>query len=267
MIYDACPLFNELDLLELRITELAPVVDYFIVAEANRTHKGDPKPLHFLEQHERFAPWLHKIRYIPVLDMPQGEGLAAIRRREMYQRNAILRGLWNAQDDDVILISDCDEIPRATHLPHALPDGIILTYLQRLYYYNFNTHAPARPWPGTRACRVADARCLSPHIVRNGMGQPDAHYPQYAVIQDAGWHFSYFGGVERIREKQTQFLHQELVTAENTSEAAIQARVAAGQDIWGRTEEQSFIIGDAFDLPACVTSDVDRWRHLFKDKA
>lgn len=259
-IYDAIPLFQELDLLELRLRELEHVVDRFIVVEANVTHSGHPKPLHFMEQQRRFAPWLNKIIYVAVGDMPVGDGLPATRRREMWQRNAIVRGLIDASNDDIVLISDCDELPRASHVPKSLPDGMIAVYLQKLYYYNFNTHAPARPWPGTRACHVGDARALTPHIIRNGIGQPDAHYPQYAAVDNGGWHFSYFGN---IQEKMQAFLHQELVTEENLSPATIAARVASGVDIWGREGEQQFVIGPADDLPDTVLADLPTYASFF----
>ena len=263
MIIDAFPLFQELDLLEIRLRELYPVVDRFIITEAPVTHKGDPKPLHFAEQRARFAKWLDKIDYIPVLDMPSGEGIAAIRRREMWQRNAILRGLRDVPDDTVVYISDLDEIPRPHLLMTEIPDGAVITYIQKLFYYNLNTSAPARPWPGTRAARAADVRALSPHVIRNGLGQSDSEYPTPYFLRDAGWHFSYFGGVERIREKQTQFLHQELVTAENTTPEAVAAKVAAGADLWGRDNEQQFTIGPATDLPGAIASDPMRWLSLF----
>ena len=268
MIWDCVPLFNELDILELRLRELAPVVDRFVIVEAMTTHKGDRKPLYYAENVARFKEWHGKIVHVVVADMPGGEGLSAIRRREMWQRNAIVRGLAGAKDDDMVLISDADEIPRVSALP-ALPawlkenDGAIVTFIQKLYYYNLNTHAPDRPWPGTRAARASDVLSLTPHIIRNGMGQPDAHYPIHARMDNAGWHYSYFGDAEHIRNKQTQFLHQELVTPENTALDAIRARVAAGQDIWGRENEQRFEIGAATDLPQPILEDPMRWRHLF----
>ena len=58
--------FNELDVLEIRLAELDPVVDVFIIAEAAKTHSGEHKPLYFQENRERFAPWLDKIRHIVV---------------------------------------------------------------------------------------------------------------------------------------------------------------------------------------------------------
>jgi hypothetical protein len=96
MIIDAFPLFNELDILELRLTELSPVVDRFVIVEANRTHKGTLKPLHYAENAQRFAEWKDKIVHVVWRYATRATGLAAIRRREMMQRNAILAGVRTA---------------------------------------------------------------------------------------------------------------------------------------------------------------------------
>ncbi len=183
----------------------------------------------------------------------------------MTQRNAILQGIRDCADDDIILISDCDEIPRSHCVVTHLDDGMVVTYLQKLYYYNFNTHAPDRVWPGTRACRVSDVRALSPHVIRNGLGQPDNIYPIYRQIGDAGWHYSYFGGIDKIYDKMTQFLHQELVTDTNTKPWEIEKRVKAGTDIWGREYEQDFVIGAADDLPYTVLRDLPKWTQHFAE--
>lgn len=263
MVVDSCCFFNELDLLELRLNELDPVVDRFVIVESNRTHKGTLKPLYYAENKARFAAFEDKIEHVICALPDDGDSLPAIRRREMTQRNAILRGIRDCADDDIILISDCDEIPRAHLIPTHLDDGIVATYLQKLYYYNLNTLAPTRVWPGTRVCRVADARALSPHVIRNGLSQADGHYPLYRHISDGGWHYSYFGGVGAIYDKMNEFLHQELVTDENTDPRAIVEKVTQGIDIWGREGEQSFTIGRANDLPYTVLRDLPKWTHHF----
>ncbi len=266
MVVDAFTFYNELDLLELRLNELDPVVDRFVIVESNRTHKGTLKPLYFAENRARFAAFEEKIVHIVCPLADDGDGLPAIRRREMTQRNAILQGIRDCADDDIVLISDCDEIPRSHLIPmvaRGVADGMVLAFIQKLYYFNFNTFASKRPWPGTRMCRIADARALSPHIIRNSMGQFDAHYPIDRHVMDGGWHYSYFGGTQAIQRKMTEFLHQELVTAENTSPAAIEAKVRAATDIWGREGEQEFTIGPANDLPYTVLRDLPTWAPHF----
>jgi beta-1,4-mannosyl-glycoprotein beta-1,4-N-acetylglucosaminyltransferase len=266
VIVDSFTFFNELDILELRLSELDPVVDRFMIVEANRTHKGTLKPLYYAENKARFAEWEDKIVHVVCPLADDGDGLPAIRRREMTQRNAILQGVRDCADDDIIMISDCDEIPRSHLIPlvaKGVADGMVLAFIQKLYYFNFNTFASKRPWPGTRMCRIADARALSPHIIRNSMGQFDAHYPIDRHVMDGGWHYSYFGGTQAIQRKMTEFLHQELVTAENTTAAAIEAKVAAATDIWGREGEQEFTIGRADDLPYSVLRALPKWAPHF----
>lgn len=265
MIYDCFTYFQENDILEIRLEELYPIVDRFVLVESAHTHSGKSKPLHYAENRHRYAQYNDKIIHV-VADLPDKEGLAAVRRREMSQRNAILRGLLDAPDDSIILISDVDEIPRRSAvqmLKGGLQDGAIVTFIQRLYYYNVNTSAPDRPWPGTRAANIADVRALSPHVIRNGLGQPDGYYPLRGGINDAGWHFSYFGGVQKIREKQDAFLHQELVNPETADEATITERMESGTDIWGRADEQNFVHGPASDLPIAICCDPMRWLHFF----
>ena len=112
-VWDCFTFFNELDILELRLAELDPVVDRFVVAEATRTFSNEPKPLHFADNRQRFSRWLPKITHVIIDDLP-AEGDAW--DREAFQRNTVARGLGDARPDDVIMISDVDEIPFAENV-------------------------------------------------------------------------------------------------------------------------------------------------------
>lgn len=267
-LYDTFSFFNELDILEWRFEELYPVVDHFVLVESTHTHKGDAKPLHYARNRQRFARWNDKVIHIVVDVDTDNTDIPAVRRREMGQRNAILEGLKSETDASaLVLVSDVDEIPRREHVAllrdATIPDGAVIVFLQTLYYYNVNTSAPDRLWPGTRVAHLADVRALSPHIIRNGIGQPDPHYPRHGQIRGGGWHFSYFGGTAKIQEKMGAFLHQELVSDANSASATIEARTAAGVDIWGREHEQTFVIGPASDLPWAIRTAPDKWLDHF----
>jgi beta-1,4-mannosyl-glycoprotein beta-1,4-N-acetylglucosaminyltransferase len=278
MILDCVPFFAEHDIWCLRYETLRDVVDGVVVVEARHTHSGAAKAAVF----EGWNPVLcYNLVDLPDPGLP---GIPATRRREMFQRNAIVEtaGQWGAlPDDTILLISDCDEIPHPEAVRglrrRGLADGEVAVFLQRLHYYNLNTTSP-QPWFGTRAARWADVRALSPHVIRNGLGQPDAYYPRFLhwgpegwfpADQDgprlwAGWHLSYFGTPEQVQAKMQSFLHQELVTAENTDPEAIAARIAAGADVWGRDGNgHGFTVGDAVDVPPPVAADPQRWRHLY----
>ena len=106
MIYDCFSYWDEDLLLDLRLNILDNYVDYFVIIEGNKTWQNNPKKLKFdLEKFEKFK---NKIIYIQVTDLPDGNDPYL---RENHQRNAITNGLKNANDDDLIIISDLDEIP------------------------------------------------------------------------------------------------------------------------------------------------------------
>ena len=106
MIYDCFSYWDEDLLLDLRLNILDNYVDYFVIVEGNKTWQNNPKKLRF--EIDKFKKFKNKIIYVPVTDLPDGEDPYL---RENHQRNAIVNGLNNANDNDVIIISDLDEIP------------------------------------------------------------------------------------------------------------------------------------------------------------
>ena len=106
MIYDCFSYWDEDLLLDLRLNVLNKFVDYFVIVEGNKTWQNNSKKLRF--DLNRFKNFKDKIIYVPVTDLPDGNDPYL---RENHQRNCILRGLSNARDDDLIIISDLDEIP------------------------------------------------------------------------------------------------------------------------------------------------------------
>ena len=119
MIYDCFILYNELDLLELRLRELEGVVDRFVLVEAPVTFSGVPKPLLCHENRRRFSKWRSKIRHVVVNDMPTGKDPWA---HENHQRSAIVRGIPDASPSDGIILSDGDEIPSAVAVRSWAPE-------------------------------------------------------------------------------------------------------------------------------------------------
>lgn len=113
MLYDCFTFFNELDLLEIRLNILNDSVDKFVIVEATRTQNNKEKCLYFEENKARFAKFEDKIIHVVVKEFPQKLEQWTI---ENYQRNEIMRGLVNCKDDDVIIISDLDEIPNPKYI-------------------------------------------------------------------------------------------------------------------------------------------------------
>jgi beta-1,4-mannosyl-glycoprotein beta-1,4-N-acetylglucosaminyltransferase len=197
MIYDAFMYNGEADVLECRLTELAPVVDIFIIVEANRTHGGfRPKPFHYLDQQRRFMRWQNQIHYTMVTSLTEGDNPWV---REHDQRNKILIGLYMAKPDDVVMISDVDEIPRRSSIHELLASGHGHTvFLQTLYAMTLNWRENA-PWWGTVACRMRDL--TTPQEARDNRMQAPTK------LHDAGWHISWMGNDEARMTKYRNGCH------------------------------------------------------------
>lgn len=234
MIYDCFTFFNELELLELRLHELAGVVDKFVLVEATQTHTNQPKPLHYQENRARFSAFHEKIIHVIVDDLPVSKDPWV---PENFQRNCIARGLTTCRPNDFVLVSDLDEIPRArtvekmsrkipfhdnlfSNAAHAFLNSrpfkavfhrrglrrqlrkhhpFVWQFRQLMHRYYLN----ARPVPptyshGTRMLRFRDFSCAE-----------EMRHSGYRVVADGGWHFSWMGGVQRIQEKLAAYAHQE----------------------------------------------------------
>ena len=135
MLYDCFTFLNELDLLEIRLNILNKVVDKFVIVEATRTHSNQLKPLVFADNKERFRRFLDKIIYVVVDKYPLIESAWTI---ENHQRNCIAKALAACHDDDVILISDLDEIPHPEKIKECLHAPGIKLFEQFMFYYFLN---------------------------------------------------------------------------------------------------------------------------------
>ncbi|KAI8607561.1 glycosyl transferase [Chytriomyces sp. MP71] len=105
----------ELDLLELRIRELLPVVDVFVIAEAPNTFTGLPKPMVFDLNQDRFAFAAHKIQYVPLpgRELAVGEDPFNIEAENRNNVSKYLRTseLLQLREGELLIMSDVDEIP------------------------------------------------------------------------------------------------------------------------------------------------------------
>jgi len=198
-VWDCFTFNNELVVLEARLHELDAVVDHFVLVEAALTHAGEAKPLVFAENRHRFGPWQRKIIHV-VTDLAIDADDAWV--RENAQRRAILDGLDGAAPDDLVLVSDADEIPSAS-LVERLADLREPTGAQTpMFYYRFNLLVDDEPSTRARAARRADI--ADPEELR---------FREVPLISDeAGWHFSYLGDAINVEDKLASFAHREVST-------------------------------------------------------
>ena len=197
-VFDCFPFFNELELLEFRFQTLYEHVDYFVIAEANRTHTGKDKDFIFDKNKDRFSEFMDKVIHVKIEDLP-------IYREEMvkasgvddwapenYQRNCLARGLnnQNLTPEDRIIVSDLDEIPNPQTLKENLCRRQWVTLRQKLYYYYINCEQK-QMWDGPVIASPATFNICQD--LRNNRGINE--------VENGGWHFSFMGGPSRIKEK------------------------------------------------------------------
>jgi beta-1,4-mannosyl-glycoprotein beta-1,4-N-acetylglucosaminyltransferase len=209
MIIDAFPFNDELDMLEMRLGQMDEVVDHFVMIEVERTYRGDPKPLYYTQNKERFAKWNHKIHCItPNL------GLAGSWEFEVIQRNALLDTIksLSPKEEDTITFSDCDEIPNPVVVREHTPRLGLRNLNQYTFWYNYNRlfNYGGRSWSRARIGTIKEMYERGPMHFRGG--PQDDMDPNFPSIDNGGWHGTYFGSsIERIRRKVHSFSHDDLV--------------------------------------------------------
>jgi beta-1,4-mannosyl-glycoprotein beta-1,4-N-acetylglucosaminyltransferase len=221
--------FDEEMLLDLRLNILDKFVDQFVIVESSYTHSGKEKKLIF--DINKYSKFKEKINYIILKDPPEGievinsndsegeisrkEILNAL-KRENLQRDAILNGLKNADNNDWIIVSDLDEIPDLTKVNFNKIKNKIIFFKQKVFYYKLNLELKTLRWIGTKACRKKHLK--SPQWLRN---IKDKIYPKWRIdilfsekkyndiffIENGGWHFSFVKKPEDIEKKLRSYLH------------------------------------------------------------
>jgi len=221
--------YDEEVLLDIRLNILDKYVDYFIIVESKFFHNGERRSLKF--NIERFNKFKDKIIYIIhekepsgilKLDQKDNESIKSHKLifnahlRENDQRNHISQGLTKATDDDLILISDVDEIPNFDSLNLSKVKNQIIIFQQEIFYYKFNRYLPNFTWHGTKAC--IKKKLLSPQWLRNIKNKTFSFwridtffsknkYINKIFISNGGWHFSNIKNADDIELKLKSYLH------------------------------------------------------------
>ena len=220
-IYDCIQFFNEEHIFDLRINILNEFVDFFVVVESTCDHQGNPKKLNF--DLNKFKKYENKIIYVVVDDTAEkikkphigGHSLT-----EQHQRNSIMKGLKDSNDDDLIILSDVDEIPDLTKINEFNKKNKYAVFSQKAFAYKLNLfNSVENNWHGSKMCLRKDLK--SPQWLRNLKFKK---YPFWRIdkprnmqiIQNGGWHFAYLLDSQGISKKIKSFAHGEDNKKENT---------------------------------------------------
>jgi len=228
-IYDCFMYFDEEVVADVRLHTLNEFVDYFVIVESKFTHKGEPRKLKF--DHKKFEKFKEKIIYIidekvypqtQEIQTEDSEDEKSIKLifnatyRENGQRNLLHTGLKEANDEDLVLISDVDEIPKLTGLNFKNINEKIILFKQDMFYYKFNLWLPNLIWTGTKACKKKNL--INPQWLRNIKDRKysffridtlfsSTKFNNIKIINDGGWHFTNIKTPKEIELKFRSYLH------------------------------------------------------------
>ena len=237
-IYDCFQFFNEEHIVDLRLNILNKFVDTFVIVESTINHQGQNKKLNF--DIKKFSKFKNKINYIIVDDTPKdiikphtgGESLV-----EQHQRNSLIKGLKKASDNDLVILSDVDEIPDLNKLKE-FDKNKYAVFSQKMFMYKLNLlNLRESNWHGSKICLKKNLK--SPQWLRNLKFKK---YPFWRfdkprniqIIKDGGWHFAYLHTAQNISRKIKSFAHGEFNKKNLTDEKEIQKRIENKEDIFNR---------------------------------
>jgi hypothetical protein len=233
-VYDCVLYSGELEVLCLRLRELRDVVNTFVVAEATETFSGLPKTPSFRYTEPRIASYRDRIHHLIVEDRIQASDPW---EREAFQRNALVRGFADAASDDLILVSDVDEIPRARVVRDMLAgDADTLYGLRMALYYFFINFRNTSGAEVHGVCTAAGRRRALAGIPPNSLRQLVRRAPRVKRVDLAGWHFSMLlMGTDAVRSKIRAFSHQELNNKDFLAAIDVERLVRDRRDLCGRS--------------------------------
>ena len=255
-IYNTFMFYDEFDLLDIRLAELSGLVDKFVLVEADMTFTGKPKPLHFLENSERYVKYADRLVHIISTQTAYRSGTdpwdnEGVQRQSIddYLKTVCLPG-------DTIILTDADEIVRADVIPLIENIESPGKLNMRNYYYWLNCRQK-RDWAWPSFCLYKDFKSARQLRV-GGMDWP--------IIPDAGWHFAYLMSPEKIAEKLGAFSHSEYDRPEYTDIEHIEKCRSEGKDLFNRPGpgyEYSFT--DLSELPRCIRENPEKYSKYIKE--
>jgi beta-1,4-mannosyl-glycoprotein beta-1,4-N-acetylglucosaminyltransferase len=224
-IIDSFIFYNELTMLHFRLCELYDHVDFFVIVESNKTFVGKEKPYYIEEYKYLFNRFFDKIIYIKVNDNLNFDNAWD---REYYQRDCIANGFVGFDENDVIIVSDVDEIPNVNLINQVKNNQLLVDKIysleQDMYYYNLNCLFKEK-WNKPRILKLKNLNTSISKLRK---------IKNLGTIKNAGWHFSYFGDISTVINKIKNFSHQEYNNQEVLNLDNLEKRIDNNEDLFNR---------------------------------
>ena len=288
-IFDCFMYYDEDLILDLRLNYLNDYVDKFIIVESSYTHSGEPKKLLF--DINKYLKFKNKINYIVLDSLPLGiqdlsetdtehqrnsKYILNAVKRENLQRDTIIRGLDTALPNDMVIISDVDEIPNLEENNIRDIKSKIILFRQKFFYYKFNLKISDYIWHGSKACRKKNL--ISPQWLRNIKDKiypfwridtlfSNKKYQNIKIINNGGWHFSTAADIEK---KMKTYLHHREFDLNPIGEKKISEIIKQKKPIYNlKTDMRSnkfdlsdeLIVAEIDELPYYIQSNIDKYKN------
>jgi len=269
--YNCFQFYNELDILEIRLEENWDTTDYFVIAESDHTHSGIPKEFILEKNWDRFKKYAEKIRHIKITDSIEEQRKYFPNDsdewvREKFQRYALIRGLEDRAPEDLIIISDCDEVPRSAMIQLIKEDtNGYDRYILNIPHFHFRlNYFRIKP----EVC-FSNIMVVKGHAFTNPMSEREYTFPWFrepentVYVDHGGWQWSDFGNDEHVINKLKSFCHLDQNNPDQLDFINLDWIIANKRDRGPTDTDQRFeyaIIDDYF--PKYVKENLDRWKHM-----
>ena len=235
-IYDCFQYFNEDHIVDLRMNILNEYVDYFVISESNKTHQGKDKKINF--NINNFPKFKHKIifvvaEYNQVINFQKHTGGES--PIEQHQRNSLINGLKDAQQDDLIILSDSDEIPDLKRLSEIKKGKKFIAFSQKMFMYKLNLqNIDESNWIGSKITKKKYLKTMQSLRDLKFKDYPFWRFDKKNLQTiKGGWHFSFLQTPDQILEKIKSFSHGEF-NSEDIDKKKIEAKILDNEDIFNR---------------------------------
>jgi beta-1,4-mannosyl-glycoprotein beta-1,4-N-acetylglucosaminyltransferase len=235
-IYDCFQYFNEDHIVDLRLNILDKYVDFFVISESTKNHQGKNKKLNF--DIKNFPKFRKKIKFVVAdytknIDFNNHTGGES--PVEQHQRNSLIEGIKDASPEDLIILSDSDEIPDLTKISVINKNKKYIAFSQKMFMYKLNLqNLDESNWIGSRI--IKKKNITSMQELRNLKFK---EYPFWRIdkknlqIIEGGWHFSFLQTPQQILTKIKSFSHGEF-NNETINEKSIEEKIIKNQDVFNR---------------------------------
>jgi len=259
-IYDCFQYFNEDHIVDLRLNILDKYVDYFVISESTKNHQGKDKKINF--KIENFPKFKNKIIFLKAnykdkIDFKNHKGGESI--VEQHQRNCLIEGLKDAKPDDLIILSDSDEIPDLEKLKYMNKNKKFIAFSHKMFSYKLNLqNLDESNWIGSRITKKKNIKSMQD--LRNLKFKK---FPFWRLdkrnlqIIEGGWHFSYLNSPEQILNKIRSFSHGEF-NNQKISLKDIEEKISRNEDIFDRGFKLKKVEIDT-SYPSYIINNVEKY--------